>query len=112
MDVAPLQLETHVLTDPFVKDYALNYLGMVVGSAATLGFYTVANFGKEINNISEYRTLSDFFKSALTGVIKYNYYLLVLDICVARYWPSIFEFLWTDRKSRSIETQNRTRPIS
>ncbi len=66
--MGPVELEAHVLADPFTQHYAVNYLGMVVGTTSTLGIYNLANIGNEINNITEYLPLSAFFQNSLIGV--------------------------------------------
>ncbi|KAL9962224.1 hypothetical protein ACROYT_G031306 [Oculina patagonica] len=67
VDMGPIELEAHVLADPFTQHYAVNYLGMVVGTTTTLTLYNLANTGNQINNISEYLPLSEFFQNSLTG---------------------------------------------
>lgn len=66
--MGPVELEAHVLADPFTQHYAVNYLGMVVGTTSTLQLYNLANIGNEINNITEYLPLSEFFQNSLIGV--------------------------------------------
>ena len=68
LDMGPVQLNAVALSDPFMSDYTIQYLAMVAGNQVTLGTYNFAHLGKEINDISEYLSLSEFFQSIAKGV--------------------------------------------
>lgn len=75
LNMGPLKLIHSTFFDPFIANYAANYLRMAVGTTPTLYRYNLENIGNEIHNISEYRNLSEFFQDILLGSVSINLFL-------------------------------------
>lgn len=65
LSTSPVELRMIALMDPFMGDYTHHYLLQVAHAIKSLTEYELKNLGKEINDISGYLTLSDFFQSEM-----------------------------------------------
>ena len=61
----PLELRIIALADPFMRDYTHHYLLQAAEAIGSVVKYGSTNLEKEINDISEYLNLTDWFQNAM-----------------------------------------------
>ena len=66
------ELAAVALKDPFMKYVTTAYVSMTQASNTIFETYNNLTGGKEINSISEYLALSEFFQSTLGPIIGVN----------------------------------------
>ena len=64
----PVQLSAVALSDPFMSHFTSQYLLMVAGAQAVRGLHVLGHIGQEVNDMSEYLDISEFFQSSVKGV--------------------------------------------
>ncbi|XP_078384528.1 polyunsaturated fatty acid 5-lipoxygenase-like [Oculina patagonica] len=67
LNMNPVQLSAVAMADPFTSHFTTNYLLMITASQVTKGVYSLAHLGKEINDMSEYLSMTEFFQSRING---------------------------------------------
>ena len=72
------QLIALALNDPFSKYYTIAYVQTTTASTETLRLYNNITDGEEINNMSDYLGIAEFFSSTLEAAIGVNRIFLKL----------------------------------